>query len=78
MKVFETGQTYSTRSICDYEHIVSFVVVRRTPKTIRVLIRGKEKTFRPGIYDGKEFVRPWGNYSMCPIICADDIGLKKN
>ena len=26
---------------------------------------------RVDVYDGAEFIRPWGRYSMCPVIRAD-------
>lgn len=71
-KQFETGKTYSTRSICDSECIVSIEVVKRTAKRITVLAGGKTKVLGIGSYeiDGAEFVKPWGSYSMCPIITA--------
>lgn len=32
--------------------------------------RGESKTFRVAEYDGAEFIKPWGSYSMAPIIRA--------
>lgn len=70
---FEAGRSYSTRSIVDADHIITIEVLSRTAKTIRVRTSGgKEKTLRvaPG-WDGvAERVKPWGSYSMCPIISA--------
>lgn len=34
--------------------------------------RGESKTFRVAEYDGAEFIKPWGSYSMAPIINAND------
>ena len=66
---FEAGKTYSTRSICDHNCIISITVERRTAKTIRTT---EGKTFRISTYNGIEQVLPWGRYSMCPVIGADD------
>lgn len=70
--VFEEGATYTTRSIVDADHVIAIVVLRRTAKTIRVLTSGKEKTLRVApSYNGAESVKPWGSYSMAPIITAE-------
>jgi hypothetical protein len=70
MLAFNVGQTYSTRSICDYECIYSITIASRTAKTIKTT-RGK--TLRVSAsWDGRaEMVRPNGNYSMAAIITAD-------
>lgn len=67
MTKFETGRTYSTRSVCDHECIISVTVARRTAKTI---VTTDGKRFRVGEYDGSEYVKPWGSYSMAPIVRA--------
>lgn len=69
MQKFNAGQTYKTRSICDHNTVISITVAKRTAKTITTT---EGKTLRIAEYDGAEFVRPWGNYSMCPIINAKD------
>lgn len=66
---FVVGTTYATRSICDSECIVSLKVVARTAKTITT---EKGKTLRITTAHDGEYVKPWGSYSMCPIIRADD------
>lgn len=66
---FEPGRTYSTRSICDYNCIISVTVTKRTAKTITT---PEGKTFRISTYDGNEQIKPWGRYSMAPTIGADD------
>ena len=66
---FEVGKSYSTRSICDHECVVRVSVVSRTAKTIRT---AEGKSFRVFDYQGVEQVRPWGRYSMAPIVGADD------
>lgn len=73
---FQVGRTYSTRSICDHECIVSVTVTARTAKTVTAADPfGKVKTFRPYISDHykAECLRPWGSYSMSPIIAATDL-----
>lgn len=72
MKTFQTGRTYATPSICDSNCLVTVEVISRTPKTLQVKTKGKAKTLRIGTYDGEEFVKPWGSYSMCPIVRASD------
>lgn len=72
---FNIGQTYSTRSIADYDTIHSFTILGRTDKTVRVVVDGKPATRRLSVYEGVEQFKPFGSYSMCAIIRADDKGL---
>lgn len=66
---FEAGKTYSTRSICDSNCIISITVASRTAKTI-VTTEGKRFRTKPS-YDGSsETIKPWGSYSMAPTIYA--------
>jgi hypothetical protein len=70
---FEVGQTYSCRSICDYNCIWSFEVIKRTAKFIS--IKGSDnKVSRVGVktWDGVERAYPLGQFSMAPSIVADD------
>lgn len=69
-KTFEAGKTYYTRSVCDHDHIIRVKIVSRTTKTVKT---DKGKTFRVYVYDGVERFKPWGSYSMCPIIGADRV-----
>lgn len=75
MSNFETGKTYQTRLICDSDCIVRLNVISRTAKTIKASVNGEEtKTFRIFLtYDNFEAVRPYGSYSMAPIISADKL-----
>lgn len=74
MKAFRVGQTYSTRSIGNYNCIISITIASRTAKTI---ITTKGETFRLRIWEGVETVRPWGSFSMCPIVGADDPAIER-
>lgn len=68
---FETGKTYSTRSVCDSDCIITVTIEKRTDKTVTCKVRGESKTFRvkPN-HNGEEFFMPWGSYSMAPAITA--------
>jgi hypothetical protein len=68
---FEIGKTYKNRSICDSNMFFEITVISRTEKTIKATVDGAVKTLRPAIYNECEFVKPWGSYSMCPIIKAN-------
>jgi len=72
---FQTGKTYSTRSICDHNCIFEIIVLSRTAKTIKIkdLHDSKSiKTLRISEWQGVEQVKPLDSYSMAPIIGADD------
>ena len=72
MTKFEAGKTYKTRSICDHNCIISATIEKRTEKTVTATIRGQQKIFRIGEYDGAEFIKPLGSYSMAPMLTAND------
>ena len=65
---FQPGQTYYTRSVADYDTIVRVTVVKRTDKTI-VTAGGDRLKIK--VWDDVEQVKPWGSYSMAPIVSAD-------
>lgn len=72
MSKFETGKTYEGRSVCDHECVFSITVVCRTVKTISMVIKGTPGVHikRVSAHDGVEFVKPFGSYSMAPVIKA--------
>lgn len=70
MTTFQTGKTYATRSICDHDCIIRVAVASRTAKTIKT---ADGKTLRVSVYQGVEQVKPWGSYSMAPIVDATDV-----
>jgi len=72
MAKFEAGKTYSTSSICDHTCIFSFKIIRRTEKSVWVTGNQIKEPTRKGLYmyNGKENFKPYGTYSMCPIIQA--------
>ena len=73
---FEVGKTYATRSICDNDCIFSITIVARTAKMVSIQEphTSDVKIVRRGIsvWNGVEQIKPFGNYSMCAIIGADD------
>jgi len=73
---FEVGTTYKTRSACNHDCIIEVPVLKRTEKTIRTIVHGREKTLRIGLTSqGVEFVCPWGRHSMAPLVDATDKNL---
>lgn len=82
MLKFEVGNIYACRSACDYDCIWYFRVVSRTKSTITILKDGDTKPVRKRINkqlsecNGAESVYPLGNYSMAPVLSADDSAFK--
>lgn len=72
---FKVGQTYSTRSICDHDCIHSFTILARTAKQVTASIHGKTVRRGLSIWNGVEQFKPFGSYSMCAIVGADDADL---
>lgn len=68
MATFQTGKTYFTRSVADADTIVRVKVAKRTDKTI---VTDLGDRLRVSVWDGVEQVKPWGSYSMAPIVSAD-------
>ena len=80
-KSFEVGRRYSCRSACDHECVWTFEVVKRT--AVSVWIRQISNVEEPierrkvSVYMGEETVRPFGRYSMAPILGAAKIVFEK-
>lgn len=71
---FQVGHTYNTRSICDYNCIFSYRVMRRTAKFV-TFYDSMGTTKRVGVKvdeNGNEWVLPSGSYSMAPVIRAHE------
>lgn len=73
---FEVGKSYWTRSICDYDCIITIKVLARTAKFITAEVGGKTKRLGVKVcqYDNAERCDPWGRYSMSPVISAGKQG----
>ena len=65
---FEPGKSYWTRSIVDADYKVIVSVASRTEKTV---VTTDGKRLKISVWNGVETVRPWGSYSMAPIVGAD-------
>lgn len=76
---FEINKVYSMRSICDYDCIWTYKVVKRTASTISIKdMHSKEvKTCRVNKkvseWNGAESIYPLGHYSMCPTLRANSL-----
>lgn len=70
---FYVGQKLATRSIGDHDVIYRGTVVSRTPKFVTVKIDGDRELKRCGVklYDGSEYIFPFGRYSMAPVFRAE-------
>lgn len=68
--VIEAGQTLTTRSACNYDCIFKCEVLTRKWQFVTVRVEGREKRCKVHVYDGAEFIKPMGNYSMAPIFRA--------
>ena len=67
---FQAGQSYRIRFVGDADATTTAKVVTRTAKTVRVIIEGQQKTLRVAVRDGVETVKPFGSYSMAPVMSA--------
>ena len=67
---FVVGETYTCRSLCDWDCIYSFTIMKRTEKTVTVSYHGSltRRTIR--ISGGSEQIDPHGRYSMSPVLLA--------
>ena len=76
MKKFEIGKTYSTRSLCNHDCIISYTITARTEATVTACDEcGETKKFRINKklseFRNAETFLPWGKYSMAPMISAE-------
>jgi hypothetical protein len=67
---FEVGESYASRSLADYDTVYIFTIVARTDKTISTTVRGELVKSGIRVYDNQETFKPFGTYSMCPVIYA--------
>lgn len=75
---FQTGLKYSARSVCDYNCIWTFKVIKRTAKFITIEDQyGEQKRVGVKVWGDSETAYPLGNYSMCPVIDAAEAGIKR-
>jgi hypothetical protein len=76
MKIFQVGETYYDRSMCDHNCIYTADVIKRMNKSVLVIIRDrydKPVIRRIIVRDGVEGFYPFGRYSMASYISANKI-----
>lgn len=74
LKTFEVGSIYSCRSTGDSECVYRFVVASRTDKTVTLIdddLNTLQRRVSPSWDKTRETVKPFGSYSMAPILHAD-------
>ena len=82
MLKFEVGNIYACRSICNYDCVWYFRVISRTKSTVTILKDGEKNPVVKRINKqlsetlDAESVYPLGNYSMAPVLSADDSAFK--
>lgn len=70
---FETGKEYTMRSPSDSNCVWTYKVTRRTEKSIWVEdFPHKDKRMVVNAYNGVEYVKPLGYYSMAPTLRASN------
>ena len=70
MRTFQINKEYSARSICDYDCVFTFKILRRTAKSVWVKVHNKIVRRQIEIYDDTETFYPFGKYSMATCIYA--------
>lgn len=77
MTTFQVNQTYQCRSLCNYDCVWTYKVIKRTPSTITIKDMSSKavKTCRvskkSSEHFGCEIIHPLGSYSMAPSLWAD-------
>ena len=70
MVSFVPGNTYTARSVCDHNCVISTTIASRTAKTVTT---SEGKRFRVSVWRDVEQFMPWGTYSMAPIMTAEKV-----
>lgn len=76
MSKFEANKKYWYGSICDSDFRDELKIMKRTVKSVWVSGGDNGETTRRTIQhdsDGSEYIKPFGTYSMCPILRASRI-----
>ena len=69
---FQVGATYTLRTYSDGdEYAALYTVKSRTASFVTLERDGKVARFGTYAWDGVERCRPWGSYSMAPVLTAD-------
>lgn len=72
-KQLQVGKTYMGRFMSDYDSCAYFTILSRTAKTVTFKYHNEIKTRGIRVYGDREQFKPFGTYSMCMVIGADDL-----
>lgn len=71
MRKFKQNQEISARSVCDHNCIFTATIVKRTAKSVMIKDNSGERRCKIHTDEsGGEFIFPYGQYSMAPIMRA--------
>lgn len=71
---FNVGTSYSLVDVTDSNSSVIYTVTKRTPTRITVIDEnGETVSKKVFVYNGIEYIKPLGSYSMAPTLNADKI-----
>lgn len=73
MATFEVGKTYSDNFICSHDTYYFVKILKRTEKTVTIEKDGKVKRCKLYTSSKEEYIYPFGQYSMCPVLGARDL-----
>ena len=73
MAMFEVGKTYSDNFICSHDTYYFVKILKRTEKTVTIEKDGKVKRCKIYTNNQEEYIFPFGQYSMCPVLGARDL-----
>jgi hypothetical protein len=74
---FQVGNTYSARSFGDHNCVWTFTVASRTAKFVTLVDEyGEARRVRTYVHGAQNFehCRPFGTYSLAPVLTADKVG----
>ena len=77
---FIAGQSYCGSFIGDHEITFTYIIERRTQKTVWIREASSSQIERRKVhhYNGVEKIYPCGQYSMAPILSATDLTVEKS
>ena len=74
MNAFKLNTKYETRSVCDYDAIFAYTVIKRTKCFVTLQNQcGDIKRVKVSVRDDAEFCYPEGRYSMAPVLNASRV-----
>lgn len=67
---FTVGEEVAVRSMCDWDCIFRFKVIKRTAQFVTFDYYGEPKRAKISVYEGREMAYPLGRYSMAVSVSA--------